>query len=118
MIYKIMRSKYFIQYFHPYIGIGVPVAMEEYAAGGFEDAVQLLDAFFEPINVMVHAAAPAVLKTADFAFVAPYDFVVAVGEEGGIEVDEVYHFTIKLFEDFEVVAEIKMVHETEFIYQK
>lgn len=110
MISEVCCPENLIQNFDSDIGVGVPVAMEEDGAGRFEDAVHFDYPFFEPVNIVAHAACPSVLEGADFAGVAPYNFVVAIGEEGRVEVDEVGGFAVEGAEDFEVITEDELVH--------
>ena len=74
--------------------------MQENTPRRFQDSVHLLDPFFEPSDIMIHAAAPSVLEAAYFAFIALDDFVGAVAEEWRVEIDEVYDLGFDSFEDF------------------
>lgn len=84
--------------------------MEEDTSGRFEDAVHFDNPFFEPVNIVAHATRPTVLEGADFAAVAPDNFVVAIREEGRVEIDKINGFAVERAENFEVIAEYELVH--------
>jgi hypothetical protein len=65
---------------------------------------------FEPFNIMAYAAGPAVLKTADFPGVSPYNLVSAVAEKRRVKADKVYALRIQGFEDFKIVPKDKAVN--------
>ena len=58
---------------------------------------------------MVHAAAPAVLEAAHLTLVAPDHLVIAVAEEGRVQVDQVNALAIQMLQDLEVVAQDELV---------
>ena len=83
----------------------VPVAMVVEGAGFLEDACELEAAGPHEFDVGLGGGV-SVLEGPAFAGLAPEDFVVAVGIEGGIDVDEVDAGVGKLAEVVEVVAAI------------
>ena len=97
---KTIHSKNFIQDIYPDVCVGVPIAMEEDGAGGFEDAVHFLNAVFQPADVVVDAARELVLETAYFAFVAPNYFIRPVAEKGRVEVNQINGFGINGTQNF------------------
>jgi hypothetical protein len=101
---KIIHPENLIQNIHPDIGVGVPIAMQEYTPRGLEDAVHLRNPLFQPRNIMVNAACPAILKTADFPRVSPDKLVIPVAEKRRVQVDKVNAFRFQRFEDFKVIA--------------
>jgi hypothetical protein len=106
---EIIHPKNPIQNIHPDICVGVPVAMKEYTPGRLEEAVYFRNPLFEPRDIMINAARPAVLKTADFPRVSPDNLVVAVTEKRRVKVDKVNAVRVHLFKDFEVVAEDEFI---------
>ena len=84
---------------------GVPVAVVVEAAGFLEDAVEVLAAGAHVVDVGAGGFV-AVFEGAFFLGLAPEDFVVAVGVEGGIDVDEVHALGGEFGELFEVVAAV------------
>jgi hypothetical protein len=62
------------------IGVGVPVAMQEHTPGGLENAVHFRNPLFKTRDIMVNAAGPSVLKTADFPGVPPDNLVIKIGK--------------------------------------
>jgi hypothetical protein len=79
--------------------------MQENTAGGLQNTVHLLDTLFEPCDIMVNAARPPVLKTADFPRISPDNLEIAVTEKRRIKVDEIYTVSFHVFEDFEIISE-------------
>lgn len=65
------------------------VAVQVQRARRLEDAVHLDHSVLHPTDVVVYAPRPTILERSHLCFVAPYDLVVLVGEEGRVEVDEV-----------------------------
>jgi hypothetical protein len=110
LVSKIISPKNPIQNIHPNIGVGVPVAMQEYAACGLENTVHLFNPFFQPRDIMIDAAGPSVLKAADFPRVSPDNLVIPVAEKRRVKVNKVNAVRFSAFEDFEIVA------ENEFVY--
>ena len=84
---------------------GVPVAVVVEAAGLFEDAGQLFATRPHVINVSLGVLVP-VFKRTLLLGLAPEDFVVAVGVEGRVDVDEIDAGVGELLELFEVVAAV------------
>jgi hypothetical protein len=97
VISEIFITKNFIQNLHPNISGYVPIAMQKYTSCRFQNAVHLFYSFFEPSNVMVNSAAPPVLKTPNFALIAPNYLVIAVAEEGRVKIDKVYRVAVYRF---------------------
>jgi hypothetical protein len=112
---KIISSEKPIQNIHPDISVSVPVAMQKDAARGLEDAVHFRNPLLEPRDIVVDAARPSVLKTADFPRVSPDDLVIPVAEKRRVKVDEVYALRLHAFKNFEVVAKDKFVYGHEAI---
>jgi hypothetical protein len=65
----------------------------------------LLDPFLKPRDIMVNAARPAVLKTADFPRVSPDNLLIPITKKRRVKVNEVYALTLHRLEDFEIIAE-------------
>jgi hypothetical protein len=107
---EIIHAKNPIKNIHPDIGVGVPVAMNKYTPGRLEEAVHFRNPLFEPRDIMINAACPAVLKTADFPCVSPDNLVVAVAEKRRVKVDKVNAVRLHCLEDFQVIAEDKTVY--------
>ena len=84
---------------------GVPVAVVVEGAGLFEHAGELDTARAHVVDVDAGAFVP-VLKGALLLCLAPEDFVVAVGVEGRVDVDEIEAVGGELAELVEVVAAI------------
>src|SRR5882724_2846593 len=84
---------------------GVPVAVVIKAAGLFEDAGELDAARAHIVNVSLGVLV-AVFKGALLPGLAPKDFVVAVGIEGRVNVNEVNAGVGQLGELFQIVAAI------------
>jgi hypothetical protein len=59
---------------------------------------------------MIHAARPAVLKTADFSGISSDNLVIPVAEKRRVKVDKVNAVRLQRFEDFQIVAEDKAVY--------
>jgi len=83
----------------------VPVAVVIKAARLFEDAGQLHAARAHVVNVSLGVLV-AVFKGALLLGLAPKDFVVAVGFEGRVNVNQIYAGVGQLGELFQVVAAI------------
>ena len=85
--------------------VGVPVAMVIKAAGLFEDAGELHAARAHVVNVSLGVLA-AVFKGALLLGLAPKDFVVAVGVERRVYVNEVHAGVGQFGELFQIVAAV------------
>ena len=84
---------------------GVPVAVVIKAAGLFEDAGELHAARAHVVNVSLGGLV-AVFKGALLPGLAPEDFVVAVGVEGRVNVNQIHAGVGQLGELFQIVAAI------------
>ena len=84
---------------------GVPVAVVIKAAGLFEDAGELHAARAHVVNVSLGGFV-AVFKGALLAGFAPKDFVVAVGVEGRVNVNQINAGVGQFVELFQIVAAI------------
>jgi len=84
---------------------GVPVAVVIKAAGFFEDAGELHAARAHVVNVSPGVLV-AVFKGALPLGLAPKDFVVAVGVEGRVNVNQIHAGVGQLGELFQIVAAI------------
>jgi len=84
---------------------GVPVAVVIKAAGLFEDAGQLHAARPHVVNVGAGGFV-AVFKGALLLGLAPKDFVVAVGVEGRVNVNQIHAGVGQLGELFQIVAAV------------
>ena len=84
---------------------GVRVAVVIKAAGLFEDAGQLHAARAHVVNVSLGVLVP-VFKGALLLGLAPKDFVVAVGVEGRVYVNEIHAGVGQLGELFQIIAAI------------
>ena len=71
--------------------------MQKDTACRFQNPVHLLNTLLEPSNVMIHAAAPSVLKTSDFASIAPNHFIVPITEKWRVKIDQVYRVAVNGF---------------------
>ena len=107
-VLKIAVSKNLI-HFHLDIVTGVPVAMDVDRAGIFEDAFHFVQAGVEPDKVAVQAALPDVVERAQFVVIAPDDIVVAAGEKGRVDVNQVHAAGGNLAHNVQVVAPDKAV---------
>ena len=84
---------------------GVPVAVVIKAAGLFEDAGELHAARAHVVNVGAGGFV-AVFKGAFLLGLAPKDFVVAVGVEGRVNVNQIHAGVGQLGELFQIVAAV------------
>ncbi len=84
---------------------GVPVAVVIKAAGFFEDAGELHATRAHIVNVSLGVLV-AVFKGALLLGLAPEHFVVAVGIEGRVNVDQIHAGIGQLGELFQIVAAI------------
>jgi hypothetical protein len=85
---ELVRTELLVKH-HPYIGVCVPVAVIVEGAGLLENPVKLGNAGAHPMDVMLNRAEPVVKRALLFG-VTPKDFVVPVGVEWRVDVDEVY----------------------------
>ena len=84
---------------------GVPVAVVVEAAGLFEDAGEFDAAGAHEFDVRLGGLV-AVFEGAALFGLSPEDFVVAIGVEGRIDVDEVYAVVGELLQLLQVVAAV------------
>jgi hypothetical protein len=54
-------------------------------------------AFGHPFRIHLNATFPAIIEAADLGLVAPNDFIMPVGKEGRIEVNEIDRFGLDFF---------------------
>ena len=106
---EISVPKNFVENIDPNVGVGVPIAVEEDGAGGFQEAVHLLHTVFEPADIMVDSARKTVFKTTYLAFVAPNHLVGAVAEKRRVEVNQVNGFGFQGAENFQVIAQKQLI---------
>jgi hypothetical protein len=59
---------------------------------------------------MAYPACPSILKTPNFARIAPSHLVIAVGKKRWVKVDKVNALRFQRFKDFEIVTENKLVN--------
>ena len=104
LVAKLVLPEYLVEHDLDVVG-GVPVAVVVEGACGFEDAVEFDAAGAHEVDVGL-CGGVAVVEGAFFLGFAPEDFVVAVGVEGGIDVDEVDAVVGESAEVVEVVAAI------------
>ena len=84
----------------------MPIAVQVERARWLEDAVQLDHSLLHPVHVDVNATLPAVLEGPHLGLVAPDHFVLAVREEGRVQVDEIDALGRELAEPVQVVIAI------------
>jgi len=103
-IHKIILCKNLVEYDLDVVA-GVPVAVVIKAAGLFEDAGELHAARTHVVNVSLGVLV-AVFKGALLLGLAPEDFVVAVGVEGRVNVNQIHAGIGQLGELFQIVAAV------------
>ena len=101
---EIVRSKYLIQHYFDVVA-GVPVAVVVEAAGGLEYPVQFRYARTHVADIS-HSIAVAVVEGTLFLVVAPKHFVVAVGVEGRVNIDQVNCLGWEMLKYFQAVPAI------------
>jgi hypothetical protein len=79
------------------------------SGGATFNSVHLFNPLFQPRDIMVDAARPAVLKTADFPRVSPDDPIIPVAEKERVKVDKVNAVRFQRFENFQIVAKDKFI---------
>jgi len=92
------------------IGVRVMVAVKIDTTRRLEKAVHLLHPFLQPSYVMLYPTTPAILERADLALVTPDAFVVPIGEERRIKIDEVHGLRFQPAKNLQIVTEYEFVH--------
>ena len=83
----------------------MPIAVQKDTACFFEEPIHEFDSFFEPSNIVVDTACPAVFETTDFSFVSPDDFIISIAEKRRIEIDQIDRFFLQRLHNFQIVAQ-------------
>jgi hypothetical protein len=109
MISKIPLPENLIKNIHANISIGVPVTVQEEAAGLLENPIHLLDPLLAPANIVLNAARPSIFKRPDFPFIPPDDLIVAIAKERWVKINQIDRFAFQRFHDVQIVTQDEAV---------
>ena len=103
LVPKLLMTKNLI-HFHLNVVTCMPVTVNEYAPGLLEQPLHLEEASVEPYQITRHPTFPDVGKGAKLVLVAKYDVILPTGEEGRVDVDQVYAFAGQLTHHMQIVS--------------
>jgi len=110
LIPEILGTEHGVKNVDSYVGVCVMVAVKIDTTRRLEKAVHLLHPFLQPSYVMLYPTTPAILERADLALVTPDAFVVPIGEERRIKIDEVHGLRFQPAKNLQIVTEYEFVH--------